>query len=163
NNLKLERLKRLVYEIKNKLDRLIKINYTLNDFNFKLHALLIALEEVSSEILPEDIQEEVSKIEESVITVHSESTIKQELNLDDFLEKVYSVINPNSTYKICIEKVVKLIYKSNIISHEDLIKKCGISKYRCVEVINLLGKTQPQFLLKNHEKGIFYYLNMKYE
>ncbi|KCZ81502.1 hypothetical protein H312_01080 [Anncaliia algerae PRA339] len=161
DNSKSEKLVQLVCGIKNKLEKIIKLNEYLVEFNFRIETLLISLDEVSIHIEPSTQKiEEVEVKEESIITLQSDASIK-EISLDELLIKIENVIKAPASYKQCIEKIVRFIYKGNGASHDELIKKCGVSKYRCIEVINLLGKSSPQFLHKNTDKGIFYYLNLK--
>ncbi|KAM0677131.1 hypothetical protein BDAP_002292 [Binucleata daphniae] len=57
------------------------------------------------------------------------------------------------------KKIVNLLKKSGECSLENIVRNSGVSKYRCIDIINELTKIKPSVVCKKNIDGIKYYLN----
>lgn len=96
------------------------------------------------------------------IIEHKEPNISEtKWTYERILEKIANIKN-NTLFIKNTHKVVSIL-NCNVdgLSIENIIKKTGVSKYRCIDIINELTKVTPQILLKRYEnKSYIYYLNI---
>lgn len=96
------------------------------------------------------------------IIEHKEPNIcETKWTYERILEKIANIKN-NTLFIKNTHKVVSIL-NCNVdgLSIENIIKKTGVSKYRCIDIINELTKVTPQILLKRYEnKSYIYYLNI---
>lgn len=115
----------------------------------------INLNNISSENVPKK-----NKIE---VVDTSYNTIDTSLLFDtknDILNRALSDSTLNKSNKGHVIKIIDILYQNkNGIMWEDLIKKSGVPKYRCIEILNCLVKTDPPIMIKKRDKGFTCYLN----
>lgn len=79
---------------------------------------------------------------------------------NDILNRALNDSTLNKSNKGHLIKIIDLLYQNKDgIIWEDLIKKSGVPKYRCIEILNCLVKTDPPILIKKRDKGFTCYLN----
>ncbi|EOB13260.1 hypothetical protein NBO_89g0004 [Nosema bombycis CQ1] len=84
-----------------------------------------------------------------------------EQSQDDFRfnELINRINNQGKVNKMHIIKILGMLNKSNGMLLDDVIKKSGMSKYKCIDVLNILLKTEPPAIIKKFDKGFIYYIN----
>lgn len=173
---KLEKLDALIRETKQKIEKVSELNRYLEVFNFKLEALLLSISEVSLSA-PEGGEESVEMFnisfsdlnvrgsDEKVSTKKEKAKqekkeVARELGVDGLLEKVHRVIPDNKLYRINADKLVRFLFSNKEgVLHEEVLKKSGVSKYRCIDILNVLMNTEPPIVSKTFDRGFMYKLN----
>lgn len=80
---------------------------------------------------------------------------------DGILEKISEFKNNTLFLKNTHKIVSALKDSSDGLNIENIIKKTGVSKYRCIDIINELTKITPHILHKRYEKkNYIYFLNI---
>lgn len=78
-----------------------------------------------------------------------------------FLNRISSDTNLKKSNKGYILKIVDLLYENkNGLPWEEIIQKSGVPKYKCIEILNNMIKSNPPVLIKKRDKGFTCYLNM---
>eukprot|EP00866_Antonospora_locustae_P001573 jgi/Antlo1/1573/2006 len=172
---KIERLHLAIRDIKTKIERVLVLNEQINIFNFKLEALLLSMDEMSDKALQNDENVDstgVANTQFSVSKIHhvheqlleKEVMTSKSMQIQDVLEKVHKVIPDNALYRSNADKLVRFLFanKSGIL-YEDILRKSGVSKYRCVDILNALMNTDPPIVRKTFDRGFIYKLDIYYE
>lgn len=177
---KLRQVGILVKDIKAKIDHIAEINAQVNIFNFKLEALLCSLDEVSvATTRSEDQTAEILNIPLSSLAVHKtvmdpvakkerpkkEKKQKEEKPaVERILDRIYSIVPENVLYRSNAEKLVRFLFSSKEgVFYDDILKKSGVSKYRCIDILNLLMNAEPPLVNKSFDKGFIYKLNLDWD
>jgi hypothetical protein len=185
---KLERLNSLVKEVKAKIEKVSRLNVQAKELNYKLEAFLFALNayscydrtdrQVSSDsslsmdlepmgidssrmgVLSDiDLSRSV-RMDSPMMKVRSTPNRKRVALFDEILSEAMKVVPDNRMLVSCTEKIIKLLYgKREGLLLDEIIKEAGVNKYRCIDVLNMLIKADPQIIYKKFDKGFIYVLN----
>lgn len=78
-----------------------------------------------------------------------------------FLHRISSDTNLKKANKGHILKIVNLLYENKKgLPWEEIIQKSGVPKYKCIEILNNMVKSNPPVLIKKRDKGFTCYLNI---
>lgn len=170
NEEKVERLHFAIREIRAKIERVIELNEQINIFNFKLEALLSSMDEMSVEVhqkSDDSVGMASSEFSGTKIRhVHELLPEKKErrkkcTKIQDILQKVHMTIPDNALCRTNADKLVRFLFSNkNGVLYEDILKKSGVSKYRCVDILNALMNTDPPIVQKTFDRGFIYKLNV---
>lgn len=169
---KIERLHLAIKEIKTKIERVLTLNEQINIFNFKLEALLLSMDEMSVKVSQKDKSVDsvgMAGTQFSVPSTHhvheqlpeKKEKTKKSTQIQDVLAKVHKVIPDNTLYRSNADKLVRFLFSNkNGILYEDILKKSGVPKYRCVDILNALMNTEPPIVRKTFDRGFMYKLDI---
>ncbi|CAD25157.1 hypothetical protein [Encephalitozoon cuniculi GB-M1] len=167
---KLKEVSRLMKEIKVKIEAIIQSSAHVREFNYKMEALLAAFEaytvhgvrhdpEVPRTPMPivpsvESIVKE--SIEEGAVAAAS-SKVRREENLEEFMRRMESNTAGNNLFRNNATKIARFLYANREgVALEEVIKNTGISRYRCVDILNSMLKADPPLVSKRFDKGFIY-------
>ncbi|WUR05089.1 uncharacterized protein VNE69_12074 [Vairimorpha necatrix] len=123
----------------------------------------ILKKEETSKINKKHLQEERIKIEEIIPPDMSHSLLDTSLLFDtknDLLSRALADSNIKKSSKGHLIKILEILesHKDGIL-WEEIIKKSGVPRYKCIEILNCLGKTDPPIMIKRRDKGFTCYIN----
>lgn len=82
-------------------------------------------------------------------------------SLNELVNRVISSNKPGKVNKMHIIKILGLLNNSKKgMFLDDVIKSSGMSKYKCIDVLNILLKTEPPAITKKFDKGFIYFINL---
>lgn len=172
---KIERLHFAIREIKTKIERVLVLNEQVNIFNFKLEALLLSMDEMSVKDFQKDRNVDSAGMASAQFSVPKAHNVHEQLpekkerakkstRIQDVLAKVHKVIPDNALYRSNADKLVRFLFSHrNGVLYEDILKKSGVSKYRCVDILNALMNTEPPIVRKTFDRGFVYKLDISDE
>ncbi|KAF9762295.1 hypothetical protein NGRA_2107 [Nosema granulosis] len=84
-----------------------------------------------------------------------------ESSFNELVNRVIASSNPGKVNKMHIIKILGLLNSSKKgMFLDDVIKSSGMSKYKCIDVLNVLLKTEPPAITKKFDKGFIYFINL---
>ncbi|AFN82594.1 hypothetical protein EROM_021190 [Encephalitozoon romaleae SJ-2008] len=167
---RLKEVSRLMKEIKGKLEAIIQNSMHIKEFNYKAEALLAAFDaytiydpesnlgadRASLDIVSprKNMQEEGTKEE---VVLLPPSGIRKEESFEEFMERMESNTMCNKMFRANATKIAKFLYANKEgAALEEIIKTTGISRYRCVDILNSMLRTDPPLVSKRFDKGFIY-------
>lgn len=177
--LKLQKLHKLVQEARSKIELLQAQTSSLRTLNYKLHSLLSIFEllkipnQPPQHIPPETDQLNIEHNNSNQILKDSSffnASFSKSIHLDQqssYTEEKYTIdsikkkireININRKFIENSEKIIEVINEhKDGLSIDIIMRRSGVSKYRCVEIINEFMKCLPQILIKRYENKLYVY------
>lgn len=172
-NDRVERISRLMREIKRKVETVSSYSLSIKKFNFKLEALLTAFDAYTTygalemheyKNIPTQsvVVEADSGHAECDETVETEQTewrprVSTEESLPEFIERMEFSLPDNKTFRSNAMRIVECLYRNREgMLLEDIIRNTGISRYKCIDILNTMLKTDPPMLSKKFDKGFVY-------
>lgn len=175
----IEEIESLILSIRNKTQTIVNKTYKLKTLNKKLQLLLSAIETYSFEQEDENIE---NKTELNTIKVNKKPKVsKSEINgrddynimvnnapdstiaaIADEKPSISNLFKHDKTQKGINQKGIamqlyKILENTTVISLDDLVKGIKISKYKVIEILNILVK--EKIVLKFFDKNFMYKLN----
>lgn len=165
---KIERLQELLSSIKGKANVIASQTKFLKTFNRKMEILIAcfkayAIDDKDAIFVPEMAERKPTKEKKAASiapTCDSQSNkdsldtceIKRaRLSMEALIEKVFAA---NQIEKALANTILSLIKSREFIALDDLVKGIKSSKYKVIEVINILIK--EKIIVKSYEKGFVY-------
>lgn len=162
---KLQKLNTLVTSAKNKIETIQSQHKSLHKLNTKLEVFLTTIDALriptiqeTNNLSPDFFNNSFSQ---SIHLTNHSTLVSEKYTLETIKIKIRE-INLNSKFMLNAEKIVDCINETKDgLGLDDIMRKSGVSKYRCVEIVNELMKCVPQILVKKGEgKNFKYELNM---
>lgn len=133
-----------------------KINkeYNFNDIpDIQKVSKLLKKEQTSRNYKPE----EISSVDMSQTSL--DTSLLFDLK-NDVLSKALTDKNLSKVNKGHLIKVLDVLNKNKQgIMWEDLIQKSGVPRYKCIEILNCLVKSDPPLMIKKRDKGFTCFIN----
>jgi hypothetical protein len=159
---RLGRISELMKKIKGKVETIGVHNEMIKRFNHKLEALLMAFDTYTAEErVAEEKGRKRSRREKENRPEEEPTPAARKVTQQEFISRAESLVPGNKWFKANLSKIVECLYevKEGVLL-ETIIKNSGVSKYRCVDILNMMIKTDPPLVLKRFEKGFIYTLNI---
>lgn len=167
---RLKEVSRLMKEIKGKLEAIIQSRMHIKEFNYKAEALLAAFDAYTIhgtesnlgadrallDVVPfrKNMQKENAKEE---VVLLPPSRVRKEESFEEFMERMESNMICNKVLRTNSTKIAKFLYANKEgVALEEIIKSTGISRYRCVDILNSMLRTDPPLASKRFDKGFIY-------
>lgn len=165
-----ERIAWLLREVKSKIERVIASNVSIREFNFKLEALITAFEahKAHSSVdnhegvlkpVSSNHSEEHHVVDNKVASrcVPDAEYADREEGLEKFIGRLNSSLPDNRLLRSNAVKIAEYLYSNREGAVlEEIMKNTSMSKYRCVEVLNTMLRTDPPLLLKRFDRSFIY-------
>jgi hypothetical protein len=160
---RLGKISELMGEIKRKMETVAVRNEMMREFNYKMEALLAAFDAYTSDAAPEEAKGNTKNKggRKEKASIPECPAVPGEETLREFLCRAESLLSGNKWLRSSLSKVVECLYgaKGGVLL-ETIIKKSGVSKYRCVDTLNMMLKTDPPLASKRFDRGFIYTLNV---
>lgn len=163
---RLEKIAVLMKEITRKMEAISLHNKCLREFNFKVEALLAAFEAYSApgsceepvpiqcSTDPVDVAKKRKVPEQEMVP---EPVVHAEESLAAFLGRMATHLPENKLLRSNAAKIASCLYLNREgMVLEGVMRGTGVSKYRCIDILNTLLKTDPPLLSKRFDKGFIY-------
>ncbi|ADM11121.1 uncharacterized protein Eint_021240 [Encephalitozoon intestinalis ATCC 50506] len=166
---KLKEISRLVSEVKRKLEVIIQSSSHIKEFNYKVEALLAAFDAYTIRGVEHNL--DLDKTSQTIVfpkkvipkektkeeTTSSFSNIRGEESLQEFIERMGSTTTGNKLFRNNAAKIARFLYDNREGAVlEEIIKNTGISRYRCVDILNTMLRADPPLVSKKFDKGFIY-------
>lgn len=166
-----DEIKQLLKEIKVKLESIVSTGACIKEFNYKLEALLTAFEAYTShgpEHIPHTPESALAMPQHKSNTspdAYEEERMDsdpmphegREESLDEFLARMDTSIPSSKLSRNNTVKIVRLLYSNREgVTLDDLIRGTGVSRYRCIDLLNAMLKTDPPLASKRFDRGFVY-------
>ncbi|EJW04969.1 hypothetical protein EDEG_00086 [Edhazardia aedis USNM 41457] len=183
---KLEYLKSLLAQSKQKIRQISLCKNNLKILNYKIEALesifsnfsvkkmldfkdyletttdIADIDNASDKKDSSQLEEKLPIIEE-VILKDDNNEGQPNICVDriDFIYKTISEFAKNSIYKSNAKKIISALSEEedNGLTIDELVKRCGITRYKCSEILNDLSRTDPQIIIRKYQKTFYFMLN----
>lgn len=172
---KLQEIKSLLIGIKNKVGVLSNNNNLVKVINYKLESLFLVYRTYGVSI-PDIVQHEITcnildnklcleRQEPAENLHHTEAKVcvptRKLETMEEFMSRMSPYLLKNRLFALNAQKIVSCLWDhSEGLPLETIIKTSGVTKYKCVNVLNFLGKTDPAFISKRFVRSFIYQLNI---
>ncbi|AFM97875.1 hypothetical protein EHEL_021210 [Encephalitozoon hellem ATCC 50504] len=166
---KFKEVSKLMKEIKRKIEAVAQSSAHIKEFNYKVEALLAAFDAYTSHIPESSLETDraSSNAIPSRKIIQKESTredvvapppkVRKEESFEEFMRRMESSTASNKVFRTNATKIAKFLYgNKDGAALEEIIKHTGISRYRCVDILNSMLRTDPPLASKRFDKGFIY-------
>ncbi|KAM0671422.1 hypothetical protein OCOL_001538 [Ordospora colligata] len=180
-NQKLDEISQLVRSIKSKMDIVVSSTVSLRELNYRIEALLISfkayackrkhtiLDNTLSISNTQSIKEtydsgehtahqnaENECFEKSTLSTPSTYTSKTEC-LNEYIVRMTPKFSNSKLVINSAIKIASLLYSNTEgMMVEEIIKGAGVPRYRCIDILNTMLRTEPPLASKKFCKGFVY-------